>query len=100
MLRGSAFQAASAVSTDVAEWLAMLKDPSRRRSWRFRDLEAALVAGRAACVSRRGSHRTFKHGSYGDLVTLVDKGNDPLPIGYVQDVVRLLEAVARLEETK
>jgi predicted RNA binding protein YcfA (HicA-like mRNA interferase family) len=79
--------------------LAQLKEPGRRRSWRFRDLEAALLAAGAACVSKRGSHRTFKHGNHRDLVTLVDKGNDPLPIGYVQDVVRLLEALVLPEGT-
>lgn len=76
-----------------------LEDPSRRRGWRFRDLQAALLAAGAAEVSRRGSHRTFKHGESRFLVTLVDRGNDPLPIGYAGDVARLLRAITGGEDT-
>jgi len=81
------------------EWLAQLGDSRQRRTWRFRDLEAALLAAGARCVSQKGSHRTFKHGDYRDLVTLVDRGNDTLPIGYVKAVVRLLEDVLQPGET-
>ncbi len=70
----------------------MLEDPNRRRSWKFDDLAVALRATGATEVSRRGSHRTYKHGDCPQLLTLVDRGNDPLPIGYVRDTVRLMRA--------
>ena len=75
---------------DPREWLALLEDRQRRKSWRYRDLEAALVSVGAVRVSKKGSHRTFKHGDCPRLVTLVDAGNDTLSIGYVTDVVKLL----------
>jgi predicted RNA binding protein YcfA (HicA-like mRNA interferase family) len=85
------------VAKSGQEWLADLETPNRRRSWRFRELAAALESVDAHCVSSKGDHRTYKHGDYPDLVTLVDRGNNPLPIGYVQDVVRLLRAVLQHE---
>lgn len=77
---------------DAREWLAALEDKQRRKSWRYRDLEAALRSVSAVMVSKKGSHRTFKHGDHPRLVTLVDAGNDTLSIGYVNDVVKLLSA--------
>ena len=71
----------------------LLEDPNRRGSWLYRDLKSALEAAEADLVSQKGSHRTFKHPEYRELVTLVDKRNEPLPYGYVRDVIRLLIAV-------
>lgn len=79
------------------EWLERLRDPQLRKSWRFRDLQHALEAAGAVLVSKKGSHRTFKHGDYSRLVTLVDNGNAPLSIGYVKDVTKLLAAVLGVE---
>lgn len=79
------------------EWLEDLRDPSSRRSWKYHDLAKALESANAVLVSKKGSHRTFKHGNHPDLVTLVDRGSKPLPIGYVKDVVALLEAVTETE---
>jgi predicted RNA binding protein YcfA (HicA-like mRNA interferase family) len=81
------------MSRDAHEWLSIVEDPSRRRSLTFGDLHRALVSAGAVRLSSKGSHRTYKHGDYRDLVTLVDRGNTPLPIGYVKDVARLLRAV-------
>ncbi len=75
----------------------MLEDRKRLRSWRYRDLRAALTCAQANLVSEKGSHRTYKHGDHRDLVTLVDKGNDTLPIGYVKDVAKLLRAIVEQE---
>jgi len=76
---------------DPREWLALLEDWQRRKSWRYRDLEAALTSVSAVMVSKKGSHRTFKHGDCPRLVTLVDAGNETLSIGYVRDVVKLMK---------
>jgi len=87
------------VRRSAEQWLAMLEDSSRRGSWRFRDLKKALESADTREVSQKGSHRTYKHAEYRDLVTLVDNGNDPLPIGYVNDVRRLMRAVVTSEES-
>lgn len=82
----------------AAEWLAVLEDFTRLRSWKYRDLKKALESADAQEVSRDGDHRTWKHGDYRDLVTLVDNGNKPLPIGYVKDVRALMRAVVAQED--
>lgn len=78
----------------------MLEDRTRLRSWCYRDLRAALKSAHADLVSQKGSHRTYKHGDHRDLVTLVDKGKDTVPIGYVKDVAKLLRAIVEREDER
>jgi predicted RNA binding protein YcfA (HicA-like mRNA interferase family) len=82
------------------DWLATLDDRSRLRSWKYRDLKRALESVDAQEVSSEGSHRTWKHADYRDLLTLVKRGNKTLPTGYVKAVRELLRTVIAAEENR
>jgi predicted RNA binding protein YcfA (HicA-like mRNA interferase family) len=59
---------------------------------RYRDLARILTAAGAVEVSRRGSHRSWKHPEVGDLVTLVDGPGDVLAV-YIRMVRKYLKQI-------
>ncbi len=64
--------------------------------WRYKELARVLQHMGYAEVSRKGSHRTWKHQNDPKLMTIPEHGR-PLPAGYIRNAVRRITALRKEE---
>ena len=61
--------------------------------WRCAEFERILTAGGYLEVSRKGSHRTWKHAKDPKLFTFRDAGHGPVSPGYVRLLAKRIHAI-------
>ena len=66
----------------------------KRTGVTYRDLARALKGCDARHVSSHGSHRTWKHDSLRDHLTIIDKGSGDVHTVYISKTRKFLLAIA------